>query len=187
MRPRFGTSRHLAPLTAALLVAGLLSGCGADNPKPPPLPTPTNTATAPTEPALPDAAKGTTKAAAVEFVKYYVAQLSYATSTGKTEGLAKLGADGCKSCTALVDRITSIYSAGGHAQGEGYSISTSSSRRQGAAVVVDGELVNLPQRVWMSEKSAPQDSPESNVLVSFVLARKGESWQIEQWTRVGNA
>ncbi|MEI2819905.1 MAG: hypothetical protein V9E81_06655 [Marmoricola sp.] len=59
-------------------MAGLLSGCGADNPKPPPLPTPTNTATAPTEPVLPDAAKGTTKAAAVEFVKYYVSVMSYA-------------------------------------------------------------------------------------------------------------
>lgn len=181
-------SRRIGHITIALATL-VLSGCGADNPAPPPLPTASQSAspTAATPPVMPDSARGTTRAAAKEFVRYYFTALSYATSSGDTKLLRTLGSPGCKSCSAVASRIESIYDAGGRVEGEGYvfvGAKTQPSPTDGTAAV-NGTLVNLPQRMWSASDTAPSESPRSTDLVSFLLSHKDGEWVIEQWTRVG--
>ncbi len=179
MRPRFGTSRHLAPLTAALLVAGLLSGCGADNPKPPPLPTPTNTATVPTEPALPDAAKGTTKAAAVEFVKYYVSVLNASALSGNTDELHRLANPDCDVCVSFEKLITDTYTAGGEIRGDGWTVLDAwvSSTGPDGSIDVETRIRVAPQTIDDGD-SVQEFAGRKRQTKHFSLAPLRENWSL---------
>ena len=71
---------------------------------------------------MPDAAKGTSEAAAKAFVRHWVATLNYAGDTGDTSGLRRVSSAECKSCVGIADKIDRVYERGGYVQGDGWVV-----------------------------------------------------------------
>lgn len=120
---------------AALLVAGMVSGCAKDEPSSGPPPTSTSravessspsepaaTPTGPVEPTPPAEANRATRAGAKAFVQYYWAVVNYATATGDVALLETLSEPSCSACRAGIRQITKVYDRGGRIVGGLYEV-----------------------------------------------------------------
>lgn len=104
-----------------------VAGCGAAV-QPSPMPEvarssePAVTSPAPTPPAMPAAAEGTSPAAAKAFVRHWVATINHAALTGDTAQLRGMGSPNCESCEAIAVNIDSIYGSGGRIEEENWTV-----------------------------------------------------------------
>lgn len=167
-------SRRIGHITIALATL-VLSGCGADNPAPPPLPTASQSAspTAATPPVMPDSARGTTRAAAKEFVRYYVDVLNDAASTGETTQLRELAHPDCKVCRGFSRYIEKVYALGGEIAGNGWVIQrlTVVGRGPEGTMAVRASVTVSSQRVVPSAGASPSNfsgSPDQDKVFSLV-------------------
>jgi hypothetical protein len=75
-----------------------------------------------TPPTLPPEAEGTSPEAAKAFVRYWVDAMNYAAATGGTAPARSVSSSACGSCHEMLDKIASVYEAGGVFRGEGWQI-----------------------------------------------------------------
>jgi len=73
---------------------------------------------------MPTEARGTSKAAAKAFARYYIDVLNYATSTGDTSEANTVSAPDCESCIAMLAKIDAVYANGGYFEGDGWSVTS---------------------------------------------------------------
>ncbi len=175
-------SRRIGHITIALATL-VLSGCGADNPAPPPLPTASQSAspTAATPPVMPDSARGTTRAAAKEFVRYYVAVMSYATRTGDTDLLRAASSKQCSACNSIAKSLEEIRDAGGRVETADLVVKhivVDSVGPDGTLLLV-ADVSVPPQKVFETGSSEPQtfsgiDSDPHH----FTLTKSNNGWTV---------
>ncbi|WP_425475650.1 DUF6318 family protein [Nocardioides tweenelious] len=72
---------------------------------------------------MPAAAKARSDGGAEAFVRYWVAMVNFAQSTGETTSLKSLNEPACSGCRGLVKAIDSAYAEGGRIEGGAWSIS----------------------------------------------------------------
>ena len=174
---------------AALLVA---SGCTSDEaPEPAPLPTesasPSDTGSpSPTAPTLPAEAEGTSPAAAKAFARHYVKVVNFASATGKIAELDDLSKTSCRSCTALIERIESVYAAGGSFEGDGWMVR--SVRHQPFqprnAPVLSVSIRISPQVMIEESGAAPVSFPGGRDQLTLRLTWKGNDWKVRDLERL---
>jgi serine/threonine-protein kinase len=73
-------------------------------------------------PVLPPAAAEQTKEGGAEFVRYWFAQLTYASLTGDTAVLSEVTDEGCENCRTVIETIESSYADGGSLEGGSYVV-----------------------------------------------------------------
>ena len=73
---------------------------------------------------MPAAVQGRGARSAKAFVRYYIATINYAATTGDLRRLRSLGSHNCGSCMAIAHNIGRIYEAGGHIEGRGWRLHT---------------------------------------------------------------
>jgi hypothetical protein len=189
--PRMRAGRFISFL-AGLACAAALAGCDS-NPSPAPLPSesppsasPSATSTpSPTPPAMPDAAKGTGERSAKAFVRYYIDALNFATSTGDTALLKAYSDRSCDSCNSVMERIRSVYDAGGQITSRGWTIgSMHLVPLQPARRPVVEVGVNLSPQVVVQRAGADAERFDGGKLPStFHLSLKAKGWVVTDWDR----
>lgn len=137
--------RQYAVAVACVLALGLtsLTACSGDSASPAPLdPTPSKasspsetptTTTSPDEspdgseteagpPKLPPAARGTTRASAEPFVRYWVETFNYATTHLAPSTIRRISYPRCQACVEAASVISRIKRDGGEMRGEGWRL-----------------------------------------------------------------
>ena len=114
----------LRRLGAAVLVLGLLVGCGDDEQEPEPLPPVASATASPSASpaAVPSQAAAETPEAAAAFARFWFDTLNAAARAGDTAALRGLAAPGCKACEAFAMSIEDLYGAGGRIEGGVFSV-----------------------------------------------------------------
>lgn len=172
-------------LLVGVVLALAVAGCGGD-PKADPTPTPSSpssSSTTPAPPVMPDAAKADTKAGAVAFVKYYVETQNFASATGDTAALERIAASECESCQSIIGLIKKVYAAGGHIDGDGWTILKA--QRAGLAsapsnaIYVDVALRIASQSIYSTPSASPSEYPGNpRRLMTFGLSRASSGWRV---------
>src|SRR4051794_9475062 len=117
---------RLLGVAAVCLALGLLGAC-SDNPEPravssgSPTPDSSSDSTGGPPPPPPEA-KGTSKQAAVAFVRYYVDLLNYSQSSLSSAPARKYSAAECNSCEAITDSVDRVRRKGGHFEGGQWTV-----------------------------------------------------------------
>lgn len=137
---------------AVAAVLALATGCSEDPPAPDPIDAAPSTSTTPSAtpspsgpPVMPDEAKGTSRKAAVPFVRHYVDVLNEAVHGGSTTWLVKRSSN-CDACLAIVDLIDEVYERGGRIVTEGWHVKAAQVLRTGSG----------PTQVRITVRSSPQ-------------------------------
>jgi hypothetical protein len=181
-------------IVASLMTAGL-AGCQSRS-DPVPLesesgspvssPSPSTSATTAAAPPLPAAAKGTSEAAAKAFVRHYIALINHAMKTGDTEPLHSASARQCTSCSAVVDRVNSVYSAGGSIVSDGWRIRSLSvvPLQPNKKPIVDVGLEMSQQVVKETADARPRHFDGGRLPTTFYLALRSQGWIVLDWERV---
>ena len=166
-------------LAAAVCVPLLLAGC-SDDPEPqvaPPSETPASAS--PSAPPAPEPWQKKTNAGAVAFAKHWIDVFSDAMRSGRTDQLAALNGPDCDTCTNVVDRIASVYEAGGEYRTDGWKVlqADAVSDESGNASVAMN--VRRSAEVFReSSRAEPQSNPVSRASYSAQLGWKDGGWQM---------
>lgn len=183
-------SRVMATV-ASVAVIGLVTGCGGDNPTPSAAPssTPSDSGTGepvptpvgpPTQRAL---ASQDSRRGAAAFVEFYIATLNYAMRTGDLEGAQALAAADCRSCGRILKSIGRVHDSGGAVRGGQWQPTPVSAVKKRTGWVVDVEIRFAPQRIIRSRGADAERYEGGKGTASFILKRRGATWEIAQWTR----
>lgn len=186
-------TRLSATWIAAVLATAVVSACSSA-PEPKPLPDPPPSSSAPSSPSasassspeqtsaptLPPEAKGTSAKAAKAFVRYYVQLINFATVTGSTQGLQSASGAGCKSCSDVVDRINSVYGAGGRIQSDGWRINSIKivPGQPRSRPVIDVGIILSPQDVVKHNGAKAVHFKGGRLPATFRLRRVQNSWMV---------
>jgi hypothetical protein len=183
-------------IRAALVCAVIAtcSACTSDEPAPSPLPiTTTPTATPPTSapaattprstaapspPVQPALARQDSPAGAEAFARYWLTALDYASTTGDTKPLRRLGS--CAACTALARGINSLYTSGGRAEGGKITVvgSSTASHMPRSAALVRVDYDQGAGREIRPGKPIVSSPGANNLAFAFTLSRTAAGWQV---------
>lgn len=167
------------PFVVAALALGA-AGCGSDSPKPGPVAK--SSAESTTPPTVPADASGPSASAGSAFIRHYFDSLGYATATGDTAALRKLGAQTCESCDGVATQIEKIYSSGGRVTGRGYSADQTQFEKAKNRYRVDFKI--YPQKTVATAGAKPVSQPAVSIGALFYLRHNAGGWQITNWTRL---
>lgn len=190
--PRAALGRAVA-LAMALALA--LGACSADNPAPKPLasstptvsPTASTSATPSGPPPLPAAARGTSKAAAVAFVRHWIDTLNYSAATLDDASLARLNDRACEPCGVFIDRIRQVRRGGGHIDGLHWKIDDARAlNTAGPSIEVQGVVVLSPSRVFLTPSGKPQRFTGGRSFYTFSTQHSGGRWVISDIQRAAS-
>lgn len=183
---------RMFPAVAALVVATALTGCQS-NPEPPPLETapsasPSPSSTEPTSepaPTMPAEAEGPSRAAAKAFVRHYVELMNHATATGNTAPLRSASDQSCTSCSAVIERIEAVYSAGGSIESDGWRVRsiTFVPLQDPKRPVLDLGIEMSPQVVVEKRGAAAKEFDGGRLPATFTLRQSQQGWLVEGWER----
>jgi hypothetical protein len=125
-------------LTTGALLAALVAGCGGESsPTPAPPASQSTSASSPTQaaqpaqtaqptesatpPAEPAEVRGSSRAAAASFVRYYIQLINYAGTSGDVLQLRQYSSRKCVSCERLIELFEKTYHQGGYFHTHGWS------------------------------------------------------------------
>jgi hypothetical protein len=189
-----GTRAVIATVVSLSVLS--LGGCSGDDPEPriaPPsssAPTSPSTtpASGPTEPVMPDEARGTDAKAAAAFVKFYLDVADYAQATGELDALRRWSSETCKACQSGIDAISNLYQEGGVLRGGGTSVrpleSSLIAGGERKAVRVTAEVANRRQELDLPGSADDRTFPPSTVTTKFVVERRDSGWVLSYWADV---
>jgi uncharacterized protein DUF6318 len=133
---------------------------------------------------MPAEAKGTSAASAKAFVRFYVATVNYATSTGDSKRLRELDDGKCVSCAGIAKRIDDVYSAGGRIESTGWTVSSMTVvSGPPKTPLVDVGLSLPPQQVTKRSGTRPVRFKGGRLPVTFRLAATPTGWVVNEWER----
>ncbi|HET7387787.1 MAG TPA: DUF6318 family protein [Nocardioidaceae bacterium] len=192
-------TRLSATWIAAVLATAVVSACSSA-PEPKPLPDPPPSSSAPSSPSasassspeqtsaptLPPEAKGTSAKAAKAFVRYYFTVISFAIKTGDVDHMRQLGADRCKSCTALAASIEKVYAAGGHVESKGWRLTVVSlvPDQPRSRPIFDLSVVQSPEKVLREGGGKVEHFPGGKQPMTITLERDNSRWHVIRLVRV---
>lgn len=172
---------------AATALLALTSAC-SEAPAPKPLETaPSSTGTTPTEtpsptgaPTLPPEAKGTSRKAAVAFVRHYVSVLNYAAASLDHSAIEELSAADCEACSAIAESVETVGKNNGRFVGGEWKVIEPrllpERRRKLAEVQL---VVSYPrQLVYESNGAKPLDFEAGQTFYTFVLRKVRGGWVV---------
>lgn len=172
-------------VVAAVMLLGLLVSCSDDEPTTDPQ-EPTSSATGtpsptPTEPVIPDEARGTDEASAKAFVRYWFEVLSRSMDDGNVGLVDDLSAKDCRSCSSLADAIAEVYADGGRFKTEGWKVQKISRAPGFADERPDFLLKTRHTRRDLIDKNGDlvDRMPTTMVSMRVVLVPHDESWQLK--------
>lgn len=185
-----GWLRTLVVLACCLGVVG----CSDDSPGPEPGPSPTGSVStpmpsfsssapepAPTEPALPGAAKEATERGARAFIAYYWDLINYAQVTGDVRALKRVSAPGCRGCAEGTVGIENVYSDGGHVEGGIYSTEVLQINSLDGPVKLFEALLKVDNtaQLTVNGDGTEHRSKASSVQVSMAVSWTDGAWRTE--------
>ena len=151
-------------------------------PTPTPTPTPSPTAT---PPPMPEAAQGSSRAAAKAFFTYYIDLVNYAGQTGSVGQLRKASARSCSSCSTLIKLFSSTYERGGYFRTEGWMPESPfvvpGSRPR--VWVATSEVHEASVRWRTASSASPTFAPQSTILLRLELSYSKQGWRVQDMTR----
>jgi hypothetical protein len=171
-------------LVGVLALLCVLAGCGGD-PVADPAPTPSAptapTSTAPTPPVMPEAAKASTAAGAVAFIRYYVELMNHLEATGDEAPLLAVSKPSCRSCAAVVRAANAIYDRGGHVEGGVWTVNHAAVTLPAAGtwtVRIVGRLGK--SKVIETGSDSPKLGSGGTGNAQFILVFE-HGWEVAQW------
>jgi hypothetical protein len=173
-------------LLVVVAVLLMLTGCGGD-PKADPSPSPSSPATSPVSttpsaPVMPEAAKADTTAGALAFVKYYVSIVNHAAATGDTLALSDASSPSCESCRDVIQKMSDLYSAGGHSEGGVWRLVETKVTSVGEPWRVSGHVSYTRQTIV--RPGSPDETFEPGEYdMEFTLRYRTGQWQVNKWVR----
>jgi hypothetical protein len=105
--------------------------------------------------------------------------------TGDIEAIQSLSDQSCESCAAVMTNISDLYSAGGHLEGQGWSITaidTVPTARQAEQVVQAGVFVHRQLRYESSDSEA-ETFRGGQQSMTFFVQQVGDSWAVQRWNQ----
>lgn len=166
----------------ALLLVGLLAGCGEEDPSSTPPPSgpsqsevsspgePTETATQPVDRSTP-----------IETVRNWVAAHNDALGSGDTEGAEALTKPGCRTCRELRNSVKDVYESGGYFRGGRWTIDAAkvTNRAPNSSTVTAG--ITIAAGVSKSAEDAdPSEYAEQKHVLEFRIRQSGSQFLITQ-------
>lgn len=181
----FGRRLGVAAVCLGVLVVG---GCADDEPVPrtsPPSQTPTSASPSPTTPTR-EPWERKTGAGAVAFAKHWMETFSAAMNSGDTSSLERLNAQTCATCTGVVDRIDSIYAAGGSYRSQGWRVQQADAEVSSGVSATVAMSVHRTAEVFRgSANAAPERNPASQASYSAHLTWSNGSWTMARLDLAG--
>jgi hypothetical protein len=134
---------------------------------------------------MPAEAKGTGAKAAKAFARYFVQVINHAMATGDIGPLRAASSRRCHSCTAVEQRVESVYSAGGHFEGDGWHIRSIQMvpDQPARAPILDVGLALSPQTVVKRAAAKAEHFPGGRLPATFWLKRHRGQWLVMEWKR----
>lgn len=173
--------RTLWPYLA--LAAVLLAGCSGDpEPKEPDSTTSPSPTTTP--PPLPEAATQETAEGAASFLQHFVDLLNHASLTGSVEGLRRISAETCTSCSKLVAAIDDVYAAGGKYTDGAWSLGPITSIARGRVLQLTADVTASEGTIIPSTGAEAQKTPRDVTAITFELEFVGAAWRVRQFAGV---
>jgi hypothetical protein len=170
-----------AALAAVLVLA---TACSEDPPAPDPFEAAPSTSAAPTAtpsptgpPVMPDAAKGTSRKAAVPFVRHYVDVLNQAAVDGSTGWLARRSPE-CKACQAIVELVDEVYARGGRIETQGWDVEAAQALRTGSGPTQVRIMVRSAPQTFRVPGEKPQRFNGGSSVKTFTLVPSRAGWQV---------
>lgn len=126
---------------------------------------------------MPDAARGTTPAAAKAFARYWVALLNYAGTSGDVKPMRVLASRSCTTCHSIERRVTRVYERGGHfVGGQWRPTSSRAVRLTSNKFLVSLGLLIPKQTIYESASASPQTSQSTKGNLDLWLLAQDGSW-----------
>lgn len=186
-------SRRLLAVGSAIGLLLPLAACGGDDPDTKPSPTksasasssPSESPTASTAPSLPADAEENTKAGAIAFVKHYVDLVNHLQFKGDATPLRQASAKSCVKCKGVADGLVGLYANGGHVEGGAWVVTNAradTGPRKSWLVLIG---VNSSAQVVTKGDGTSQELPPGKTSQEFQVERKGATWEVVRWARVG--
>ena len=116
------------------------------------------------------------------YAGYWVESLNYATTSGDTTELKKLGTNKCEACVAFASTLDQIYGAGGRVQSKGWTLQN--------AVPIAGQpetepalrmdVLVHPQKVTEKAGAKTKAYDGGPQAMTMFLVRRGDGWLIDR-------
>ena len=132
-------------------------------------------------PPLPPQARGTTRASAGPFVRHWVDSFNYATRSLNTSRMRQISYPGCQACTEIAASVDRVRRAGGHFEGDAWSVKRSTLLPDGepGRPQVRASIEYLPQVVVEAAGASPRRFTGGKTLTyTFELAARGQRWAV---------
>lgn len=180
----------LAGSLATAVAAVALSGCTQDSAAPAPLETTTSSPTVtPSEspaapPPMPDEARGTSRKAAVAFVRHWVDTLNYSADTLDSAPLKALSSPDCNACSAALRVIGDLREKGGYITGHEWTIEEIEALSGSSDLIQVDALVHFaPTETIHAEGRKPKRYEAGSSVYTFSLSRTAQdSWVLLSMT-----
>lgn len=178
----------LTGLLAAALTSAALSGCSPDSAAtaPPVEAMSTTTAATPSEspsgpPPMPDEARGTSRKAAVAFVRHWVDTLNYSADTLDSAPLRELSSAQCDACTKMTRLMQRLERKGGRVTGQQWTIGEIEALKGASTIVQVQALVTFAASELIAEEGREaKPYPEGRSVLTFNLERTARGWTLRQ-------
>lgn len=126
---------------------------------------------------MPAEAKGTSRKAAVAFVRHYVEMLNHAASGGSTDWLAERSPE-CTACSAIVKLIDEVYARRGRIVTNGWSVEAAQLLRTGSGPTQVRIMVESTPQVFRVPGEKPQRFSGGPSVKTFTLESSKRGWQV---------
>lgn len=200
--PRSTTNGYAATLvTAAVVSLGALTSCAGESAEPraldtaasgtpssadaptatsSPTSTPSRSASHASPPTLPPEARGTTRASAGPFVRYWVDTLNYATRHSRPLAIQPLSRRSCVACRSLSNVIRKVRDGGGRLNGKGWTVRRTEVLpiAQPLRPQVRAFITFEPQTVIEKHGAAPLHFDGGRTVYTFNLVPSAETWAV---------
>jgi hypothetical protein len=171
-----GVRRTLAGALAAPLL--LLAACGGDD---------TSVADPPISPGSTSSSPGVPpqRESPEHFIRRWVKQDTRMQNTGETTAFRAMSS-GCSGCTAVADRVDSIYAAGGSVKTEGWSLKRQyESVRHGKTRTIELVVDSAPTTYTPSQGASPKHLDGGREHFQVHLKPTAASWVVTQFVQIG--
>ncbi len=189
-----GTARRAIVLSAAaVLGAGLVTGCTPDPPTTAeptvsgtrstaaPSPSASPTVNVRVKPERPDAWDDVSVDGAIAVAEYFLQLYPYSYATGDVDAWQSLSHPECVFCADVNENIHDMFMAAHRAEGGSVSFASTSGREvtQGELFSIDLQMTQAPSRVIDANSAEVEGwSTEKTYDVNVLVLRDGDRWQV---------
>lgn len=128
---------------------------------------------------MPDEARGTSRKAAVAFVRHWVDTLNYSAETLDSAPLRELSSSDCTACNDMIQTMDRLARRGGYVEGHEWTVGEIAPvSRESTAAQVQAQLSFAASQTVRATGGTPEPYPAGESVFTFSLDRQANQWVV---------